>query len=55
MAEFLQNNWIWILLIVFFIWMHGSGMGCGGHGGHGEQRKRTDETDEQGKGGSHQH
>ncbi len=52
MAEFLQNNWIWILLIVFFIWMHGSGMGCGGHGGH---RKRTDETDEQGKGGSHQH
>lgn len=37
MGEFLQNNWFWIALIVFFFWMHGSGAGCGGgHGrGHG--------------------
>ena len=35
MGEFLQNNWFWILLLVLFFWMHGSGMGCGGHGGHG--------------------
>lgn len=50
--EFLQNNWFWIVVIVFFVWMHSSGMGCGGHGGHGgsdEKKKR-----EEGSGG-HQH
>jgi hypothetical protein len=35
MIEFLSNNWLWILLIVGFVAMHRSGMGCGmGHGGH---------------------
>jgi len=33
--EFLQNNWFWIILAVFFIWMHASGVGCGGSGKHG--------------------
>ncbi|HSM30659.1 MAG TPA: hypothetical protein VK854_08145 [Woeseiaceae bacterium] len=59
MGDFLQGNWFWILLIVFFIWMHRSGMGCGGHGGGhrpggqetapGEEKKRLPEE------GGHQH
>ena len=48
MGEFLQSNWFWILLIVFFIWMHASGMGCGGHGG-GDGKKKREE------GGGNQH
>ncbi len=47
MGDFVQNNWFWILLVGLFIWMHASGMGCGGHGRHGrrdEQQKR-DEND----------
>jgi len=34
----------------FFIWMHASGMGCGGHGSHddGEERKKREQ-------GGHQH
>jgi len=35
MGEFLRNNWFWILLIVFFLWMHRRGGGCGAHGQHG--------------------
>ncbi len=53
MGEFLQNNWFWIILIVFFVWMHASGMGCGGHGSHGdddEKKKR-----EGGSASGHQH
>jgi hypothetical protein len=26
--EFLQNNWFWIVLVMFFIWMTASGRGC---------------------------
>lgn len=51
MEDFLRNNWIWIALIVFFIWMHGSGMGCGGHGGHGDKEASS----KPGEGGGHQH
>jgi hypothetical protein len=40
--EFLQNNWFWIAVFVFFILMHSSGMGCGGHGG-GEEKKKREE------------
>ena len=52
MGEFLQNNWFWIVVAVFFIWMHSSGMGCGGgHGGHGggDEKKKREES------GGHQH
>jgi len=45
MGEFFQNNWFWILLLVLFFWMHGSGMRCGGHGGHGDHRRRDDDRD----------
>lgn len=54
MGEWLQNNWFWIALVIFFIWMHGSGMGCGGHGGH----RRDDEDNDnrrQTEAGSHRH
>lgn len=41
MGEFLQNYWLWILLIGIFFAMHRFGMGCGGHGGyqHGGEKK----------------
>jgi hypothetical protein len=53
MGEFLQNNWFWLLLIVLFFWMHGSGMGCGGHGGH----RHTDDAEDknQAKHTGHRH
>jgi hypothetical protein len=52
MGEFLQNNWFWIVVFGFFIWMHASGMGCGGHRGHGagDEKKKREEG-----GGGHQH
>jgi len=53
--EFLQNNWFWIVVAVFFIWMHSSGMGCGGHSGHGGDEKREDEKKKREQGGGHQH
>ncbi len=34
MLEFLRNNWLWIAIALFFVWMHRSGAGCGGHSGH---------------------
>ena len=43
--EFLQENWFWIVVAVFFIWMHSSGMGCCGHGshtGHGGRKNKPD-------------
>ena len=51
MGEFLQNNWFWIVVFGFFILMHASGMGCGGHRGHGggDEKKKREE------GGGHQH
>lgn len=37
MIKFLSENWLWIVLVVGFVAMHRSGMGCGmGHGGHGQ-------------------
>lgn len=44
--EFLQNNWFWIVVVVAFIWMHASGMGCGGHGGHGGHGGQKDKPDD---------
>ncbi len=40
MAEFLQNNWFWILLIVAFIGMHSFGGGC--CGGKRDRREKDD-------------
>ena len=43
MTKFLGENWLWIVLVVGFIVMHRSGMGCGmGHGGHGT--RHSDDT-----------
>jgi hypothetical protein len=58
MSEFIQNNWFWIVVFGFFIWMHASGMGCGGHGGHGGHREKDDDRDggrRRDTGESHQH
>lgn len=32
--DWLVENWFWIAIAIFFIWMHLGGH-CGGHGGHG--------------------
>lgn len=49
MIEFLAANWLWIVLIVGFIALHRSGMGCGmghgGHAGHGDHDTDRDDTD----------
>lgn len=49
MIKYLSENWLWIVLVIAFIAMHRSGMGCGmGHGGHrdhhstGRQDRTTD-------------
>ncbi len=34
MAEFLQNNWLWIVLVLVFVGMHTFGGGCCGVGRH---------------------
>ncbi len=34
MAEFLQNNWFWIFLVLVFVGMHSFGGGCCGVGRH---------------------
>lgn len=46
MVDFLQNNWFWIVMVIFFVWMHASGMGCGGHGGHGSHGGRKNKPGE---------
>lgn len=37
--NWLQENWFWILVVIFFVWMHkghgGHGHGGRGHGAHG--------------------
>lgn len=46
MFEFLTANWLWIVLIVGFLVLHRSGMGCGmGHGGHGGHTSERSQTD----------
>ncbi len=39
MIDCLQNNWFWIVVFLFFIWMHSSGMGCG-HGSQGDRKRK---------------
>lgn len=46
MGEFLQNNWFWIVVVLLFIGMHASGMGCcgqGRHAGRGDPRSKRDD------------
>ena len=50
MTEFIQNNWFWIL-VVLFIGMYLFGGGCGmGH--HGKRKNRPDEESKGGEGKS---
>ena len=52
MAEFLQNNWFWILLALGFIGMHSFGGGCCGGGRHRREKggagKEAKEGEEKG-------
>ncbi len=34
MIEFLAANWLWILGIGAFLWLHTRGGGCGSHADH---------------------
>lgn len=39
LMDWVRENWVFLLFLIIFIWMHASGMGCGGHGhgGHGKK------------------
>ncbi len=43
--EFLQNNWIWLIVIGLFVWLQASGRGCCGHRSHGRQTKSAENND----------
>ena len=41
--EWVRENWVFILIFIFFIAMHRFGGGCmGGHGRHGEEEGHND-------------
>lgn len=43
--DWLGENWFWIAIAIFFIWMHRGGH-CGGHGGHEGHSRDGDGNDE---------
>lgn len=52
--DWLVQNWVWVLVLVVFVWMHSSGHGgCGGHRGHGRHdggsRKSSSDGEQPGK------
>lgn len=49
MAEFLQDNWFWILLVVAFIGMHSFGGGCCGGGRHRREKVDTGKEAKEGE------
>ena len=50
MAEFLANNWFWVVLVLLFVGMHSFGGGCCGVGRHAKGKKAGgDETEGQEK------
>jgi hypothetical protein len=46
MADFLQNNWFWIVLAVLFIGMHSFGGGCCG-GSHRRRKKNAEDASQE--------
>ena len=46
MVRFLAANWIWIVVIGGFIWMHSRGGGCGMHGGHNHDARHDTQSGE---------
>ncbi|MGE0160825.1 MAG: DUF2933 domain-containing protein [Gemmatimonadales bacterium] len=52
--EWLQANWVWLLVILAFIGMH-MGHGHGGHGGHGSRAEPREGGEGRGsrRGGCH--
>ena len=49
MAEFLQNNWFWIVLVLLFVGMHSFGGGCCGKGRHSGEKGGTGKDPEEGE------
>ena len=53
MIDFLAANWLWIVLIGAFLWMHSRGGGCGMHGNHrhgGQDGSSHDESARESRG-----
>jgi hypothetical protein len=47
--DWLRENWFWIAIVVFFIWMHKGmhgGHGGAGHGGHGCGGRGSDDSED---------
>ena len=42
--EFMQNNWLWIFLVVFFAWMNASGRAVAAQDGMGMISGRKDRS-----------
>ena len=62
--DWLSQNWIWVIVLVAFVWMHlyghgGGHGGCGGHGGHGghkgDRERGSTEEEQAGKDGPQGH
>ena len=50
--DWIRENWVFLLFFIFFLGMHLSGHGCGGHGRHGghghgdEEEQKGDSSSE---------
>ena len=41
--EWFSDNWFWLLIFIFSIWMHRPGHGCHGGHSHGEPHNQSRE------------
>lgn len=48
MAEFLANNWFWVVLVLLFVGMHSFGGGCCGVG-HRRPKKNAEDANQEDK------
>lgn len=58
--EWLQQNWFWVVIAVFFVAVHffghgGHGGGCGGGHDHSRNREPEKESDDTKRPAGHQH
>ncbi len=52
MIEFLQANWIWVVLLIAIVGMHSFGGGCCGGGHRPPRNKASGDRPEEAEGGS---
>lgn len=43
--EFLQNNWLWLIVIGLLVWLQASGRGCCGHKSHRAEHNKDIHAD----------